>query len=131
MLLIAEPGHCPLIPQPTPNIIAPMIVFLFKVLCLGLNSPNNIGFSRNFGIMFIEIAAGIIAEIISSINPRSSNLRKDKTISGLDIPPYASPKPKIVPPMNNTVFFLFNYIASKSSMILAVIIPTARKVNVA
>ena len=43
-LASADPGHNPENPHPIPKIIAPIIVLLFKIRFLFLNSPFNNGF---------------------------------------------------------------------------------------
>lgn len=106
-LAIADPGHKPEIPQPTPKIIAPIIVLLFNVRVLFLNSPPNIGFFRILGIILIVNAVTRADPPSSSRSPRSCICRKLRTISCFDIPPNAKPKPKNNPPINTITCFSF------------------------
>jgi len=99
MLAIADPGHCPEMPQPTPNIAAPIIVFLFSVRFLFLNSPPSNGFFNSFGTRLIVSAVTKADPPRSKSNPRSLSCKKLRTTSCFAMPPKAKPKPKSKPPV--------------------------------
>lgn len=109
-LAMADPGHNPESPQPTPKIIAPIIVLLVNVLVLFLNTPPNIGFFKNLGTMLIVSAVTRADPPSSNSSPRSFNCRKLRTISCFAIPPKAKPKPKNIPPINTKICFNFKEI---------------------
>ena len=107
---MADPGHKPESPQPTPKIIAPIIVLLVNVRVLFLNTPPNIGFFKILGTMLIVSAVTSADPPSSKSSPRSFNCKKLKTISCFDIPPNAKPKPKNIPPINTKTCFNFKEI---------------------
>lgn len=109
-LAMADPGHRPEIPHPTPKIIAPITVLLFNVRFLFLNSPPNIGLFRSLGIRLIVIAVTRADPPSNSSSPKSFSCRKLRTISCFDMPPNANPKPKNSPPMNTKTCFSFTAI---------------------
>jgi len=106
-LAMADPGHSPEIPQPTPKIIAPITVLFVNVRVLFLNSPPNIGFFRSLGIRLIVIAVTRADPPSSNNRPKSFSCRKLRTISCFDMPPNANPKPKNSPPINTKTCFSF------------------------
>ena len=109
-LAIADPGHKPDNPQPTPKIIAPIIVLCVNVLFLFLNTPHNTGFLRIFGITLIVKAVTAADPPRSNSSPKSFNCKKLRTISCFAIPPNAKPKPNNIPPINTITCFIFKVI---------------------
>ena len=107
MLAIADPGHWPDMPQPTPNIIAPIIVFLFSARFLFLNSPSSNGFLSSLGAKFMVNAVTRAELPRSKSKPRSLSCRKLRTTSCFAIPPKAKPKPKSNPPVNTKKCLIF------------------------
>ena len=99
-LAMADPGHCPEMPQPTPNITAPMMVLLLSVRFLFLNSPPSNGFFKAFGTRLMVSAVTRADPPSSKSKPRSLSCKKLRTISCFDMPPNANPKPNSKPPVN-------------------------------
>ncbi len=100
MLATAEPGHCPETPHPIPNIVAPIMVLLFRIRSLLLNFPPVNGPFITFGIRLMVSPVTKAAPPITNRRPRSFSCKKLKTISGLVIPLAARPKPNNNPPRN-------------------------------